>query len=117
MPNLTLPSYPMQLIVVWNRNAREALGGANKDWFQLLNQDVSEAHWLPLDRPNPVTPLRIHQHLASNTWKKKFQSLPLTHNCSHRCPLARAAFIPANYNKMFTPKIKDWKEITYTDGS
>eukprot|EP00983_Pelagomonas_calceolata_P028350 888306-Pelagomonas_calceolata.AAC.1 len=76
MPNPTLPSYPMQIIVVWNLDAREALDSANKDWFQLLNLDVSEAHWLPLDRPNPATPLRTHQHIASNTWKKKFQSLP-----------------------------------------
>eukprot|EP00983_Pelagomonas_calceolata_P025108 789643-Pelagomonas_calceolata.AAC.1 len=98
----------MQLIVVWNLNAREALGSANKDWFQLLNRDVSEAHWLSLDRPNPATPLRTHQHLASNTWKKKFQSLTLdTHSCSHKCPQARAIFLPANYKKMFTPKIKD----------
>eukprot|EP00983_Pelagomonas_calceolata_P074210 1152455-Pelagomonas_calceolata.AAC.9 len=78
---------------------------------QLLNQDVSEAHWLPLACPNPATPLCTHQHLASNTWKKKFQSLPPdTHNCSHKCPQARAAFVPANYRKMFTPKIKDWKK-------
>mmetsp|Transcript_1067 Transcript_1067/g.2389 ORF Transcript_1067/g.2389 Transcript_1067/m.2389 type:complete len:233 (-) Transcript_1067:691-1389(-) len=60
-------SYPMQLIVVWNLNARVMLDSANKDWFHLLNQDVSEAHWLPLARPNPATPLRTHQHLASNT--------------------------------------------------
>eukprot|EP00983_Pelagomonas_calceolata_P022136 695353-Pelagomonas_calceolata.AAC.1 len=100
MPNLTLPSYPMQLIVVWNRNSKRALESANKDWFQLLDQDVSEAHWLPLDRSNPATPLRTHQHLASNTWKKKLQSLPPdTHNFSHKCPQARAAFIPANYRK------------------
>eukprot|EP00983_Pelagomonas_calceolata_P033164 1038391-Pelagomonas_calceolata.AAC.1 len=108
----------MQLIVVWNRSAKEAIDSANKDSFQLLNQDVSEAHWLPLAHLNPATPLRIHQHLAPNTWKKKFQSLPPdTHNCLHKCPQARAAFIPANYSKMFIPNIKDWKEITYTDGS
>eukprot|EP00983_Pelagomonas_calceolata_P010798 348997-Pelagomonas_calceolata.AAC.1 len=94
------------------------LDSTNKDWFRLLNQDVSEGHWLPLDRPKPATPLRTHQHLASNTWKKKFLSLPPdTHSCSHNCPQARAAFIPAKCKKMFTPKIKDWKEITYTDGS
>eukprot|EP00983_Pelagomonas_calceolata_P131025 1161736-Pelagomonas_calceolata.AAC.14 len=28
---------------------------ANKDWFQLLNQDIPEAHWLPLNRPTPAT--------------------------------------------------------------
>eukprot|EP00967_Tisochrysis_lutea_P034247 scaffold40841_cov20-Tisochrysis_lutea.AAC.1 len=32
------PSYPMLLIVVWNLHAREALGNANKNWFQLLKQ-------------------------------------------------------------------------------
>eukprot|EP00983_Pelagomonas_calceolata_P121443 1160802-Pelagomonas_calceolata.AAC.12 len=48
-----------------------------------------------------------YHHLASNV-KKKFQSLaPDTHSCSHKCPQARAAFILANYKKMFTPKIKD----------
>eukprot|EP00983_Pelagomonas_calceolata_P015214 483634-Pelagomonas_calceolata.AAC.1 len=40
---LTLPSYPMQLIVVWNLHARKALDSANKDWFQLLNRDIPEA--------------------------------------------------------------------------
>eukprot|EP00983_Pelagomonas_calceolata_P007726 252077-Pelagomonas_calceolata.AAC.1 len=57
IPNPTLPSYPMQLINVWNLNAREALDSANKNWYQFLNQDVPEAHWLPLDLPNPATPL------------------------------------------------------------
>eukprot|EP00983_Pelagomonas_calceolata_P035223 1101449-Pelagomonas_calceolata.AAC.1 len=36
------PSYPMQLIVVWNLNARAMLDSANKDWFHLLNRDVPE---------------------------------------------------------------------------
>eukprot|EP00983_Pelagomonas_calceolata_P024760 779499-Pelagomonas_calceolata.AAC.1 len=93
------------------------LDSADKDWFQLLNQDVP-GHWLPLDRPYPATPLRTHQDLTSNTRKKKFQSIPPdTHSCSHECPQARAAFLPADYKKMFTPKFKDWREITYTDGS
>ena len=62
--------------------------------------------------------LQTHQHIASNTWKQKFQSLPIdTHNCSHKCPQERAAFTPANFKKVFTPKIKDWREMTYTDGS
>eukprot|EP00983_Pelagomonas_calceolata_P010475 339701-Pelagomonas_calceolata.AAC.1 len=34
-----------------------------------------------------------------------------------RILLARAAFLPAEYKKTFTPKFKDWKQITYTDGS
>eukprot|EP00983_Pelagomonas_calceolata_P011460 369189-Pelagomonas_calceolata.AAC.2 len=55
MPNPTLPSYHMQLIVVWNLNARKALDSANKNWFQLLNRDIPEAHWLPLDPPKSVT--------------------------------------------------------------
>eukprot|EP00983_Pelagomonas_calceolata_P008782 285950-Pelagomonas_calceolata.AAC.1 len=42
IPNPTLPSYSMQLIVVWNLNDKEALDSANKDRFQLLNQDVPE---------------------------------------------------------------------------
>eukprot|EP00983_Pelagomonas_calceolata_P127011 1161359-Pelagomonas_calceolata.AAC.3 len=118
MPNPTLPSYFMQLISVWNLIAREALNSANKDWFQLLNRDVPEAYWLPLDPPNSAMPLRTYQHLASNTWKKKFQSLPPDiHSCSHKCPQARATFLPANYKKMFTPKIKEWREINNTDGS
>eukprot|EP00983_Pelagomonas_calceolata_P000711 25735-Pelagomonas_calceolata.AAC.1 len=37
MPTPILPSYPMQLIVVWNHNVREAFDSANKDWFQLLD--------------------------------------------------------------------------------
>eukprot|EP00983_Pelagomonas_calceolata_P021936 688595-Pelagomonas_calceolata.AAC.1 len=60
IPNPTLPSHPLQLIVVWNLNARVAQDSTNKDWFQLLNQDVPEAHWLPLDPPNSATPLRTH---------------------------------------------------------
>eukprot|EP00983_Pelagomonas_calceolata_P072702 1151830-Pelagomonas_calceolata.AAC.1 len=95
------------------------LGGkeTNKDWFQLLNQDVPEGHWLPHDCPYPATPLRTHQQLTSNTWKKKFQLLPLTHSCSHKCPQARAAFLTADYKETFTPKINNWRETTYTDGS
>eukprot|EP00983_Pelagomonas_calceolata_P056711 1144728-Pelagomonas_calceolata.AAC.1 len=78
----------------------------------------SGAHWLPLNPPNLATPLRTHQQLASNTWKKKFQAFPPdSHSCSHMCPQTRAVFLPANYEKMFTPIIKDWKEITYTDGN
>eukprot|EP00983_Pelagomonas_calceolata_P063020 1147544-Pelagomonas_calceolata.AAC.6 len=30
---------------------------------------------------------------------------------------SETGFIPANFKKMSTTKIKDWKEITYTDGS
>eukprot|EP00983_Pelagomonas_calceolata_P004984 163284-Pelagomonas_calceolata.AAC.1 len=63
-------------------------------------------------------PLQTHQHLASDTWKQKFHSLPPdTHSCSHKCPQEREAFTPAKYRKIFTPQIKDWREVTYTDGS
>eukprot|EP00983_Pelagomonas_calceolata_P124085 1161071-Pelagomonas_calceolata.AAC.8 len=96
IPNHAQPSYPMQLIVVWNRNAREALDSANKDWFRLLNQDVSEAHWLPLDPRNPATPLRTHQHLATNTWKNNFTNSPLTLTAVHACALRQGqpSFLP-----------------------
>eukprot|EP00983_Pelagomonas_calceolata_P032570 1021137-Pelagomonas_calceolata.AAC.1 len=110
----------MKLIVVWNLNAREALDNANIDWLQFLKQDMSEAHWILLQPSNSAIPLRTHQHLASNTWKRNSQSLPPDiHSCSNKCPQARAAFLPANYKdflKTFTPKNKDWGEITYTDG-
>eukprot|EP00983_Pelagomonas_calceolata_P086415 1156752-Pelagomonas_calceolata.AAC.3 len=36
---------------------------------------------------------------------------------SSQCPQARAAFLPANYKKTFTSKIKNWRAITYTDGN
>eukprot|EP00983_Pelagomonas_calceolata_P120643 1160726-Pelagomonas_calceolata.AAC.9 len=52
IPNPAQFSYPMQLIVVRNLHAREALDNANKDWLQLLNRDIPEAHWLPLPPPN-----------------------------------------------------------------
>eukprot|EP00983_Pelagomonas_calceolata_P020416 643737-Pelagomonas_calceolata.AAC.1 len=108
----------MQLIVVWNLHAREALNSANKDWLQLLKRNITEAHWLPLQPPKPAIPLHTHKCLASNNWRKKFQSLPHdTNSCSHRCSQARAAFNPATYKKTFTSKIKNWREITCTDGS
>eukprot|EP00983_Pelagomonas_calceolata_P011825 380562-Pelagomonas_calceolata.AAC.2 len=85
--NPTLPSYPMQLIIVWNLNARIMLDSANKDWIQLLSQDVPKAHWLPLDPPNTTTPLLTHQHLASTLGKRKFQSIPPTPTNVHTCAL------------------------------
>eukprot|EP00983_Pelagomonas_calceolata_P056187 1144475-Pelagomonas_calceolata.AAC.1 len=46
IPNPAQPSYPMQLIVIRNLHAREALDNANKDRLQLLKRDISDAHWL-----------------------------------------------------------------------
>ena len=64
IPNPTPPSYPMQLIVVWNRTARVMLDSANKDWFQSFQKDANQvaldASWVPLDTPNPVLPLQTH---------------------------------------------------------
>eukprot|EP00967_Tisochrysis_lutea_P073198 scaffold97919_cov19-Tisochrysis_lutea.AAC.2 len=108
----------MQLIVVWTLHAREALNNANKDWLQFLKRDIPEAQWLPLHSPNSAIPLHTHQRLASNNWRKKFQSLPHDiYNCSHRCPEAMAAYHPAIYKHTFTSKIKEWRDIANTDGS
>eukprot|EP00983_Pelagomonas_calceolata_P035209 1100694-Pelagomonas_calceolata.AAC.1 len=71
IPNPAQASYPMQLIVVWNLHAREALDNANKDWLQLFKRDIPEAHWLPLQPPNSAIPLHTHQRLASINWRKK----------------------------------------------
>eukprot|EP00983_Pelagomonas_calceolata_P075018 1152810-Pelagomonas_calceolata.AAC.1 len=63
----------------------------------------------------------VHLVTVTRLWQQKTVSLPHQnpdiHSCSHKCPQARAAFLLANYKKTFTPKIKDWTEITYTDGS
>eukprot|EP00983_Pelagomonas_calceolata_P014342 456977-Pelagomonas_calceolata.AAC.1 len=58
-----------------------------------------------------VTVIQHDKHLASNTCKQKFPSLPPdTHSCSHKCPQGREAFTPAKYRKIFTPKSRvGWK--------
>eukprot|EP00983_Pelagomonas_calceolata_P005625 184346-Pelagomonas_calceolata.AAC.1 len=78
------PSYPMQLIVFWNLNAREALDNANKDWFQLLNrwlitkvfQKLTGYPWIVLILPHHCIPTNTsHQTLG----KGNPNHSPLTH--------------------------------------
>eukprot|EP00983_Pelagomonas_calceolata_P024931 783967-Pelagomonas_calceolata.AAC.1 len=60
IPNPAQPSYPMQLIVIWNLHARKELDNAKKNWLQLRKQDIPGAHWLPLQPSNPAIPPHNH---------------------------------------------------------
>eukprot|EP00983_Pelagomonas_calceolata_P053863 1143458-Pelagomonas_calceolata.AAC.3 len=96
----------MQLIVVWNLHAREALDNANKDWLRPFKQCLGPRH--------------TRNSLATSKFCR-------TAAYSEYCPQARAAFHPATYKETFTSKIKNWREIsnfspvldgsTYTDCS
>eukprot|EP00983_Pelagomonas_calceolata_P035635 1115357-Pelagomonas_calceolata.AAC.1 len=64
-----------------------------------------------------IVPILPRHCVPTNTWKKKFPSFPHdTHSCSHKCPQVRTAFLPADHKETFTRRIKDSREITYTDG-
>eukprot|EP00983_Pelagomonas_calceolata_P050191 1141846-Pelagomonas_calceolata.AAC.1 len=54
IPIPTHPTYPIQLIVVWNQQAREALLNANESWFEHLQHSIPEDQWLPLSLMPPL---------------------------------------------------------------
>eukprot|EP00983_Pelagomonas_calceolata_P009814 317970-Pelagomonas_calceolata.AAC.1 len=85
-----------------------------------MYQKLTGYPWIVLILPSHYVPTNTS---CQTLGKRNSNNFPLTHIIVHTSALRLGqlsylrAWQAANYKKMSTPKIKDWKEITYADGS
>eukprot|EP00983_Pelagomonas_calceolata_P078323 1154234-Pelagomonas_calceolata.AAC.4 len=107
----------MQLIVVWNLNAREALDSAKK----IGSNSSIKMYPKPTGYPFNMHLMPYHCiHTRPNIKQLEIKSpipSPRHPYLLTQVPTGKAAFHPAAYEKTFTYKFKRWREITFTDGS
>ncbi len=117
--------WDLQIIAVWNTQARLNLNNRKPKWLNHLAQSIPEAKWdaisvsnnahirmLPLGAPPPgfnkLKRLKPHHLLVAKR-----------HN--HDTPLHPGQTTPAQIQDKSNPhlalKVADWKKIAYTDGS
>jgi len=113
-PNvLPPPRWDMNIIVLWNGEARKQLSETNLDWYTGLRQSIPEAKW----NLNPCPPTSTSATIP--TWTRAFKSKRDDNTptrMAYSSQLAHTSLSPlADHHLQL--KVPDWRKWAHTDGS
>jgi len=103
----------MNIMVIWNGEARKQLSETNPGWYTGLRQSIPEAKW-NLNPCPPTTTSATIPTLTRAFKSKRDDNTPTRMACSSQ--LAHTSLSPTADHHLQL-KVPDWRKWAYTDGS